>query len=121
MVLLSVACWHAAPKPAEAQRMLTGRWELKIGHDCQDYGIRSDILILHADGTMEQHSVFTNGERYDATDGHWSYEPENLVHFQGRRDLTRDGPYFSTVEFGSPSVILLNPKRDCLYHKVADH
>lgn len=125
--LLMVGCSHP-PSVSEANRTLEGRWELAIGHDCSDYGIRSDSLILHMDGRLEQHFLSTFGQRYDSTDQHWSYLPDNSVNFDMRKNfLTKQPPDRAVgvsihetllVEFGKPAVIVLNPHGDCFYRRV---
>lgn len=129
-VLVTGACRHAPPDPIDARRMLTGHWELRLGNDCKDYGIQSDMLVLHSDGRLEQHFVSSSGARYDASEGHWSYVPDNSVSFDARRNFFSKQPSTGTigvsvhetliVEFGSPSIILLNPDSDCFYRKIGD-
>lgn len=118
-----------APSVAEANRLLEGHWELALGHDCSDYGIRSDNLVLHSDGTLEQHFVSIYNQRYDTTNQHWSYSPENHVNFDIRRNFFTKQPPTEVigvpipenliVEFGNPPVILVHPDSDCFYRKVA--
>lgn len=129
LILVFAASCSRTPSPADAKRMLAGRWELKLGHDCQDYGIRSDELILHSDGRLEQHFVSVYNQRYDADGERWSYMPDNSVNFDDRKNFFTNQPKNGVigvsihetllVEFGNPSVILLDPHSDCLYRKVA--
>jgi hypothetical protein len=129
LLVLSVTC-SRKPTVAVANRMLRGRWELKLGHDCQDYGIRSDELVLHGDGRLEQHFVSVYDQHYDADNEHWSYSPDNSINFDSRRNFFTTQPKTSVigvsmhetllVEFGNPSVILLNPHSDCFYRKIGN-
>ena len=126
---LMVGC-SKSPSVSQANQMLEGRWELVIGHDCGDYGIKSDVLVLHGDGSLEQHFRSTYGQSYDATDQHWSYLPENSINFDTRKNfLTKQPPDTAIgvsihetllVEFGKPSIIVLNPRGDCFYRKVSN-
>ena len=128
--LLLMASCSRTPSVSGANRLLEGRWELAIGHDCSDYGIKSDVLVLHGDGSLEQHFLSTYGQRYDATDQHWSYLPDNSINFDTRKNfLTKQPPDKAIgvsihetllVEFGKPSVIVLNPHGDCFYRKIGN-
>jgi len=91
VLMLGVSCSHA-PTVSEANRLLEGRWELALGHDCRDYGIRSDNLILHSDGRLEQHFVSAYDQRYDSTSERWSYLPDDAVNFDTRRDFFAKQP-----------------------------
>ncbi|MCU1285652.1 MAG: hypothetical protein JWO13_2002 [Acidobacteriales bacterium] len=127
-ILSTVACRRSPATASDARGTLVGRWELKMGSDCSDYDIQSDILVLHSDGTFEQHVVSSSGAHYDATNEHWSYVPDNAVSFDARRNFfSRQQPNLQAgvsihetliVEFGDPSVILLNPDSNCFYRKM---
>lgn len=129
VLLANVSC-NRTPTPAEANRLLPGRWELVLGHDCSDYGIKSDNLVLHGDGRLEQHFLSDYGQRYDTTDQHWSYLPDNSINFDARKNFFTKQPSDKAigvsihetllVEFGNPSVIVLNPHGDCFYRKVGN-
>jgi hypothetical protein len=131
-IILGVASSSCSRKPtvADAKRMLQGRWQLKLGHDCQGYGIRSDELILHSDGRLEQHFVSIYDQHYDATDERWSYLPDNSINFDSRRNFFSTQPKSGVIgtsmhetlliEFGDPSLILINPDSDCFYRKTGD-
>ena len=129
ILLCSLSCTRA-PSAADASHLLEGRWELSLGHDCRDYGIRSDTLILHHDGKLEQHFVSAYNQRYDATDQHWSYSPENHINFETRKNFFTRQPTDSVigvavhenllVEFGNPAVIVLHPDSDCFYRRVGN-
>ncbi len=127
-LLLTISC-SRAPSVPEANRLLEGRWELVIGHNCSGYGIKSDVLILHGDGRLEQHFVSIYGQRYDSTDQHWSYLPDRSINLDMRKNFLTKRPADGTigvsihetllVEFGKPSVIVLNPDGSCFYRKIA--
>ena len=129
ILTFSVGCKHI-PSVAEANLLLAGRWELFLGQDCQDYGVRSDTLILHSDGRLEQHFVSTYNQRYDSTTEQWSYSPDNSVNFDARRNFFSKQPPNEVigvrehetliVEFGNPPVILTNPHSNCLYRRVGN-
>jgi hypothetical protein len=106
---------------------LAGEWQLHIGSDCASYDVASDKLILHSDGTLEQHTVSKRGFRYDAPAEKWEYVPENGVLLNFRKDFFNSQPVNEfvgaresgglIVDFKNPMVILLNPKEDCFYTK----
>lgn len=128
--LFLMASCSRTPSPSEANRLLVGRWELVIGQDCSDYGIKSDTLILQADGKLEQHFVSIYNQRYDATNEHWSYSPNNHINLDTRRNFFTKQPPTEVigvpvpenliVEFGKPSIIVLNPDGNCFYRKVGN-
>jgi hypothetical protein len=92
VAVLTVSCARV-PSLAEANRLLEGRWELVLGRDCSNYGIRSDNLILHKNGSLEQHFLSVYGQRYDSSDAHWSYLPDNSISFDTRKNfLTKQPP-----------------------------
>ena len=113
--------------PAEARALLVGEWNLHIGSDCADYDIASDKLILHSDGTLEQHTVSKRGFHYDAPAEKWDYLPEHSVSFDSRKNFFNSQPANEfvgakmgeslLVEFTTPPVILLNPDQNCFYTK----
>jgi FG-GAP-like repeat/FG-GAP repeat len=80
-------------------------------------------------GRLEQHFVSVYNQRYDADGERWSYMPDNSVNFDDRKNFFTNQPKNGVigvsihetllVEFGNPSVILLDPHSDCLYRKVA--
>ena len=92
-----------------------------IRHDCQDWGIESDKLILHSDDRLEQHLKFLNGKKFDSAQEHWEYTPNNGISLN-RRLTAPAGTLESEgliVEFSEPPVILLNPDEDCFYQKIS--
>lgn len=126
VVLFLVSC-SRAPSGEQGTAKLQGRWELVLGHDCSDYGIGSDVLILHSDGTFEQHFRSVSGQHYDTTNQRWSYSLDKSISFDSRKNFFTKQPPDSVVgtaihetlivEFGNPNVIVLNPDSDCFYRQ----
>jgi hypothetical protein len=112
---------------SEARALLAGEWNLHVGSDCINYDVVSDKLILHSDGTFEQHTVSKRGFYYDALGEKWAFSPENHVFLDSRKNFFNSQPsneYVGTkiregliVDFRNPMVILLNPEQDCFYTK----
>jgi hypothetical protein len=125
-LLAAVGCNHKRTD-SEARSLLAGEWNLHIGSDCAMYDVASDMLILHSDGTLEQHTVSKRGFHYDAPSEKWDYVPENGVLLNSRKDFFNSQPVNEfvgareseglIVDFKKPMVILLNPKGDCFYTK----
>ncbi|HEY2913588.1 MAG TPA: hypothetical protein VGK21_09520 [Candidatus Angelobacter sp.] len=125
-ILAAVGC-NQKRNPAEARALLVGEWNLHVGSDCANYDVASDRLILHSDGTFEQHTVSKRGFHYDAPAEKWEYSPDNRVLFDSRKDFFNSqmanefvGVRRSEgliVEFTTPMVILLNSDQDCFYTK----
>jgi hypothetical protein len=123
----------------ERSRELQGTWELMIRHDCQDYPIRSDTLVLHPDGTFDQQTIMKDGRSLNSNGQRWAYMDKNSISLNKRRawdnasdpEMPRTSSGRSTgapvegipefevliVQFESPPVILINPDSDCLYVK----
>jgi len=138
-LLVGITACNQKSNSTETRRLLPGTWELKIGHSCASYPIRSDTLILHSDGTFEQHSVTKDGKQIDSMGQHWAYLGDNKLSLDKRRDWDAHSDPALTgahqvgvnsndpngivelqvliVQFGSPSVILINPDSDCVYAK----
>jgi hypothetical protein len=126
VLLTAVGCSHKRTT-VEARSLLTGEWNLVIGSDCAGYDVASDKLILHPDGTLEQHTLSKRGFHYDAPAEKWEYVPENGVLLNSRKDFFNSQPVNEfvgvrreeglIVEFRSPIAILLNPDQDCFYTK----
>jgi hypothetical protein len=122
----SVGCNHKRTD-SEARSLLPGEWNLHIGSDCSASDVASDKLILHSDGTFEQHTVSKRGFHYDAPAEKWEYSPENGVLLDSRKDFLNSQPANEfvgarraeglIVEFTTPLVILLNPDQNCFYTK----
>jgi hypothetical protein len=125
-LLASVGCNHKRTE-SEARSLLAGEWNLHIGSDCAGYDVASDKLILHSDGTFEQHTVSKRGFRYDAPAEKWQYSPDNGVLLDSRKDFFNSQPANEfvgarrgeglIVEFKTPMGILLSPDQDCFYTK----
>jgi len=124
MVLLfgTTSC-RKTPNPAEAHRLLVGKWRLVVKSDCTHWGVDSDTLILHSDGRMEQHLKLLNGKKYDSAQERWEYFPDHSISLDRRlivSDLQNAGIPESEVlilEFGDPPAILLNPDENCFYER----
>jgi hypothetical protein len=126
-LLAAVGCNHKR-NSAEAGALLVGEWNLHIGSDCASYDVASDKLILHSDGTLEQHTISKRGFRYDAPAEKWQYSPENGILLNSRKDFFNSQPANEfvgvrmeeglIVDFKEPMVILLNPKQDCFFTKL---
>lgn len=139
LVFLLVSCHKDRPSEQSLSAQLTGTWELQIGHDCQDYPLQSDMMVLHSDGTFDQHTVIKDGRRVDSMAQRWAYMDKDSVSLDKRRDWdTHSDPSLSKpenrtnsnsegkaelqvliVRFSSPPVILINPDSDCVYVKAA--
>jgi hypothetical protein len=125
-LLAALGCNHKRTT-SEARLSLTGEWNLHIGSDCAGYDVASDKLILHSDGTLEQHTVSKRGFRYDAAAEKWEYVPETGILLNSRKDFFNSQPANEfvgvrrseglIVDFKNPMVILLNPDQDCFYTK----
>jgi hypothetical protein len=117
---------------------LVGNWSLLLRHDCEQYPIQSDELILRSGGVFEQHTTMKDGQKVDSIGQHWEYSAKDHVVLNKRRDWEiHSDPSLSNgkdpkaslppageaefealiVQFGSPSVILINPDSDCMYVK----
>jgi acetyltransferase-like isoleucine patch superfamily enzyme len=124
--LAIVGCNHKRTD-SEARLLLTGEWNLHIGSDCAIFDVASDKLILHSDGTFEQHTVSKRGFHYDAPAEKWTFSPENHVFLDSRKNFFNSQPSNEfvgariveglIVDFRNPMVILLNPDQDCFYTK----
>lgn len=134
-----ISCNREQRNERSRSAQLVGKWELQIRHDCKDYPIQSDIMILHPDGTFDQHTVTKDGRRIDSLGQHWAYMEKDSVSLDKRRDwdIHSDPSLRGTnretsspadqagraelqvliVQFGSPPVILINPDSDCVYVK----
>lgn len=118
-------CKRRPPKEPIAE--LPGQWSLVFGSDCKDYGLKSDTLVLHPDGTFDQITVTQDGRRFDAMGQHWKFSPPKSIELNQRRnfftaqhhkDLVGTPEFESIiVEFSSPPSIVFNPDSDCFYTK----
>jgi hypothetical protein len=137
--LCAASCNRQQENPEFRSAQLVGTWELEMRHGCESYPIRSDTMVLHPDGTFDQHTVAKDGELLDTTGERWAYMAKNKISLDKRRDwdihsdpsLKRNDTANSRsgdprgitelqvliVQFGSPPVILINPDSDCVYVK----
>jgi hypothetical protein len=124
---MSDAC-HKQVTPDEAKNQLAGDWKLIIKSSCADFGIRSDKLILHHDGRLEQHLEMADGKRYESSaDSKWSFMPEKSVSLDERFNVAKSGSEITVekrheiliVEFTKPPSILLNPDLNCFYQRAS--
>jgi hypothetical protein len=112
---------------------LTGTWQLLIRSSCSDYGVKSDILVLRADGTFDQHVTLNDGKRLDLAAQHWRYNPgsggghialdKRLEFFAPEHFGKQVGEGVGTfevllVDLNSEPVIVLHPDSDCVYKKL---
>lgn len=86
VLFATTGCTHKQ-SVSEARTLLTCDWNLHIGSDCANYDVASDRLILHPDGTFEQHTVSKRGFRYDTLAEKWEYSPANHVLLDSRKDF----------------------------------
>jgi hypothetical protein len=54
---------------------LVGTWRLLVRSSCSEYGLKTDTLVLYADGRFDQHvAMNNNGKKFDLSAQHWSYD-----------------------------------------------
>ncbi len=112
---------------------LVGKWQLLIRSSCDQYGLKSDTMVIRPDGTFDQ-AVATNDDHSISQNGqHWQYFPD-----KDRGDISLDKrlEFFTPEHFGTSlgeghsasemlivdydgvsPVIVLNPDSDCVYVK----
>ena len=98
-----------------------------FGDDCKGYHLKSDNLVLHADGTFDQFVLAQDGRRFDSRGQHWRFLPPNSIELSKRRNFFTTQNYKDLVgvpefevlivKFDDPSAILLHPDSDCFYTK----
>jgi len=123
LLLLGLNACKKTPSPEQAHRLLVGKWKLVVRSDCEHWGVESDTLILHYDGTMEQHLRLLNGRKYDSAREHWEYLPDHSISLDRR--LTVSDPQNAGIpqlqvlilEFSDPPAIVLNPSENCFYER----
>jgi C-terminal lipocalin-like domain len=135
LILLSTlgGCRNHKILTGDHPKELVGTWQLLIRSSCNQYGIQSDTLILHPDGTFDQHVMSRDGRGTDATAQHWRYNADGntehialdkrLEFFTPENSNTRKGNGVETfevllVESGLEPVIVLHPDSDCVYEKI---
>src|SRR6266852_1126244 len=69
-----VACRGHKKLVGEHPRELVGTWQLLIRSSCDEYGVKSDTLILNADGTFEQHVTSKDDKQINLTGQRWKYD-----------------------------------------------
>jgi hypothetical protein len=132
VVVLALMCLLAACQkpmsPDEARNSLTGEWKLVVKSSCNDLGIRSDRLLLHSNGQLEQHLEMADGKKFDSPpDSKWSFVPDHSVSLDERFNVSKSGATTNVekrheiliVEFTKPPSILLNPDQSCFYQQIS--
>lgn len=134
-ILVFIGCFSGCRKhkalsgdhPAE----FVGKWQLLIRSSCNQYGLKSDTMVIRSDGTFDQTVATNDGHSISQNEQHWKYFPE-----KDRGDISLDKrlEFFSPEHFGSKigegyavsealvvdyngvsPVIVLNPDSDCVY------
>jgi hypothetical protein len=121
-VLLLSGCSHR-PSAQEGKQMLTGSYLLQIGSDCKDRGIEYAKLTLHSNGKYSQEGKFRNGTSYRIDEKNWEYDGGGNVFLHDLRttstlDISPEAGITNAsliVEFGRPTIIVLNPHWDCFF------
>ena len=95
-------------------------------------------MVIHSDGTFDQHTVIKDGGQIDSLGQRWAYMDKDSISLDKRRDWDiHSDPSLSKpesrsnsdppgkaelqvliVRFASPPVILINPDSDCVYVKM---
>lgn len=138
--LHSASCHEQQVSPETRTKELVGTYRLVIKDGCRScYPIRSDTLVLHPDGTFDQHLVAEDGRVYDSHGQRWAYTEVNSISLNKRirwddrsdptaRSGTREAPIpldlkkiseeeVLIVNFGSTPEILLDEQGNCGYAK----
>jgi hypothetical protein len=131
--VLIMGCRHGKPLQGPHPPEMVGTWHLLIRHSCDQFGVKSDTLALHPDGSFDQHVVLANGKTIEMTAQSWDYGNDNTnghIGLNKRMEFflpdvlgTRVGEGKSTFESlivqlnTEGPVILLNPDWDCVYVK----
>ena len=82
LFISAIVCFGCSKYP-----QLAGSYHLFPSGRCSSKTIASDQLILHENGTFEQHTVEITGEHYDRRDGKWRYLGKNKIAMIGRADF----------------------------------
>jgi hypothetical protein len=125
-------CHHVKPLQGPHPQELSGTWQLLIRSSCDQYGVKSDTLVLRNNGSFDQHVSLSNGTRMDITAQSWTYDSDGT---HSHIALDKRAEFFTPEMFGiragegkqiseslivqlNPEpVILLNPDWDCVYVK----
>lgn len=116
-------------QPAE----LVGTWQLLVRSSCDQYGVKSDMMILHPDGTFDQYVTMNDNKHYQAKAQHWNYMPmeetDDSIVLHNRLEFFTPELYHTPIgtpvsqgevlilEGGSDPLIVLHPHWDCVYVK----
>jgi hypothetical protein len=101
---------------------LVGEWKLQVPKGCNYGDVKSDRLILHADGAMEQYIDFADGSNYSSKTEHWKQLSAGDVSLQKRMHVPNNGSRekrgeILLIEPTNPPLILLDPDANCFYEK----
>jgi len=134
LVVLGIlcSCRQQTVLVGDHPKELVGTWQLLVRSSCNQYGVKSDALTLHADGTFDQQVIFDDGKRVSASAQHWDYNADGshghialdkrLEFFEPELTQAKKGGSAGMfevllVDFQYEPVILLNPDSDCVYGK----
>ena len=68
--------------------LLEGNYHLVPHGQCDMGQIRSDRLILHDDGTFEQHTISKSGIHYDSLNEKWKYIGHKSIRLDSWNDFS---------------------------------
>ena len=68
-------CRHP-PLVGDHPSELVGKWELLIRSSCDDDVVKSDELVLRADGTFDQFVTLKDAKQVRLTGQRWQYESD---------------------------------------------
>jgi hypothetical protein len=123
---LTLLCACSRKPPArEGRAMLIGDYLLHIGSTCRQFGIEYAKITLLSNGTYSQEGKFKNGVSYNIGAKKWEYDSDGNVFLYELRtsrtlDISPEAQLTNAnliVEFGRPTLILLNPDGDCFFQK----
>lgn len=130
LLVLSAGCTRNKLLVGEHPSELVGDWQLLIRHSCDTYGVKTDTLIMYADGSFDQHVAMNDGRKFDLSAQRWTYDASDghghisldkrLEFFEPEYPASRNAAGFSEdllMEYKSDPVIILNPDSDCVYVK----
>jgi hypothetical protein len=112
---------------------LVGKWQLLIRSSCDQYGLKSDTMVIRSDGTFDQTIATNDGHSVSQNEQHWQYFPDKdrgdisldkrLEFFTPEHSATKTGAGHAVSEMlivdydGVSPVIVLHPDSDCVYVK----
>ena len=83
--LSSASCHEQHVSPETMTKELIGTYDLVIRDGCNSYyPIVSDAMVLHPDGTFDQHLVAKDGKAYDSHGQRWAYMEEDHISLDQR-------------------------------------